>query len=186
MNTILFDSPFCQLVTMALTQVLWQGCVLAVITMICGRGMRQQSAQLRYGLYGAALLITTAALPVNFWLLSASSSFPGNADQAMKSLPTYETAPAAASGLPPSVKRGLPSGNPLPVGPRPAGVTAEAEPVRALPHTVEAVTNDWSTWHRVIAALYFIGLVCTGLRLAAGLIGIRRLCAGCPPLAQPA
>ncbi len=203
----LLDSAFCVHLTLTLAHFLWQGLVIAVLTMLAAWCLRRKSAQSRYLAYVTALLLMTACLPVTFALVHGTVAEPVAVVQdtpvAGPATPEPLVAPPTEAVQPPSPvvellgvpspppeDKLLPRFEPMPVG---AQVSVSAEQPASLltepeeePAGVAPVAGSrWKAVTPYATGVYFAGVLVMLIRLWLALHGGRRLCRRARPVEEP-
>jgi beta-lactamase regulating signal transducer with metallopeptidase domain len=169
------DPAYCLRLTQALVHVIWEGGVIAVVYAAAVFFLRGASANARYAVGVAALVLMAACLPLTLLVLPTAKSESG-----------HELHPAAATSLlvdpHPAV---LQEKTPVPtdvrprVIPSPQRADSVSVPVPPDDQLLEQSAGGMSRWLASISpfatALYFCGVIVMLIRLSLGLWGGRRL-----------
>ena len=153
----------------SLAHVLWQGTLAAVIAAAATIALRSRSAQLRYSVYCAAMLLTAACLPLNLWLLAPADSIAADPIVTVAAPVAGESTFAKSIGADAPIDASEDFQPPLAM---PISARAAEETAVQLPSTVQAT---WSWAFQWIVAAYVAGIGGMAIRLLMGLYGSQRL-----------
>ena len=146
----LFQSEFSGWLCLALGHSLWQAGVVAVVASVIAYALRRRSANVRYNVYLAGLLVSLAAFPVTLTMLR---TLPTAIVATMEVAPEVSQAPAAAAISPLSA----------PISEQPEALTTLAPRPSLLAPPPQPRFAPW------IAAAYLIGVLAMAIRLALGM-----------------
>lgn len=186
MNELIsFDTVWCVRLIETLIHFLWQGAAIALLTLVAAIALRRASANARYVLYVAALVLMAACLPATFTVLDGSATTLGDlhlAEQQAAIAGTVRTQPAgptdrAATAVSHSPARRLAAGPEQPN-------TTEAQP--GQPVVWGGSRIDWQDYATQITACYLVGVLLMVGRLLLGLHGGQRLRRLSQPVDDPA
>ena len=172
----LLDSAFSLHLTLTLAHFLWQGLVIAALAAAASRCLRGASAQSRYLIHVAALLLMVACLPVTFAVVRGMASEPVSSAPAdvIESPGGLVASPDGSFGVPAgpvTVPAGLPEPSPALGSTEDKSAASEAEPVTAA----QAGGFGWRELTPYAAGAYFAGVLAMLVRLWFALQGGRRL-----------
>ncbi|MBC7853172.1 MAG: hypothetical protein IAF94_07030, partial [Pirellulaceae bacterium] len=185
MNMSIFSSGFATDIFVRLAETLlhfvWQGGIVAVIVLIADRCLRSHSAQWRYAVQVAALLLMLACVPVTYVVLQQQQQNDEIGHAMEMAHDELAASPVAATG-----------DSTLPAEQEPFAAIGSPQINRADPPQLPQVEQAWGqlqTFARFAApyaaAAYLLGVALMFGRLALALISGHRLCSDARPVTEP-
>ncbi len=169
------DTAFSARLILTLAHFLWQGTIIFLLVVLMALLLRRASANARYGVFVAALLLMAACPPLTFLLVGNSGQMPATQQRPASPLPVFK--PAAEMPHP----RGQPSYVDVRREPT-SSVPAEVAPHRAIPTPSLPPTADttktpfnWQRYAPHAAIAYVLGTLVMFGRLLLSVYGGRRL-----------
>ena len=176
-----WDTGFCLRLTLTLGHFLWQGSVVALLVTLAGRCLRRSTANLRYSVHVAAMLLMVGCVPVTYWLVGITVS--AEQESHSQRVNSVDSPRTASESLVPSETSFAPqpisdASSTLVETSRIAGVNAATEVSASVAGPPEAATV-FETYLRPAAphatAVYLFGVVVMFCRLTLSLWGGQRL-----------
>ncbi len=178
---MLIDPSSCESLALVLLHFLWQGAAIAVIAAVIAGLLRGSSAQSRYVVHLAAMLLMAACLPITFAFVAARAP---HATDSRDAAVAIEDGPVTESLSEPTYKkRPHADGSRAEVATVSSDAATPAETVPIEATTDSSVVTDvattkstiWQTLSPYIVGAYLLGLLAMLMRVAASMYGGQRL-----------
>ncbi|MGE5191939.1 MAG: M56 family metallopeptidase [Deltaproteobacteria bacterium] len=179
------DHAFCTRLTIALAHLVWQGLAIGALSLAAGRLLRRRSANLRYALDVAALVLLALCLPATYCLVESPASADGEIGRHSAAAGLAET-DIMSIGPIHVTNEAVTGGDVMPAEelrrPRAESPAISAAPTGSPAGTEGTAPHANVTWQRFMepaapyaTGLYFLGVLAMSLRLMLGLWGGHRL-----------